>query len=84
MPNVGELVGGSVREERHDVLLQRMKQSGLQSSSLTWYIHDLRRYGGPPHGGFGIGMERLLSWLTHTYHVRDLVGFPRVKGPLRH
>ena len=84
VPNVGELVGGSVREERHDMLLQRMEQSGLQSSSLTWYIHDLRRYGGPPHGGFGIGMERLLSWLTHTYHVRDLVGFPRVKGPLRH
>lgn len=84
VPNVGELVGGSVREERYDVLMQRIRQSGLQASSLAWYTDDLRRYGGAPHGGFGIGMERLLSWLTHTHNVRDLVGFPRVKGPLRY
>ena len=84
VPQVGELVGGSVREERHGVLMQRLRTSGLQASSLTWYTDDLRRYGGAPHGGFGLGMERFLSWVTHTFHVRDLVGFPRVKGPLRY
>ena len=84
VPQVGELVGGSVREERHGVLMQRLRTSGLQASSLTWYTNDLRRYGGAPHGGFGLGMERFLSWVTHTFHVRDLVGFPRVKGPLRY
>lgn len=84
VPGVGELVGGSVREERLDVLQARMAQAGLQASGLQWYTDDLRRYGGAPHGGFGLGMERLLSWATHTEHVRDLVGFPRVKGPLRY
>lgn len=81
---VGELVGGSVREERLDVLQARLAEAGLHTSRLHWYTHDLRRYGGAPHGGFGLGMERLLSWATHTEHVRDLVGFPRVKGPLRY
>lgn len=85
VPHVGELVGGSVREEREHVLAKRMTDCGMENTSqLLWYTQDLRRYGGAPHGGFGIGMERLLSWLTHTENVRDLVAFPRVKGPLRY
>ncbi|WFD30066.1 asparagine--tRNA ligase [Malassezia sp. CBS 17886] len=86
VPGVGELVGGSMREEREDTLAQRMTSLGLSGStpSMAWYTEDLRRYGGAPHGGFGIGMERLLSWLTRTENVRDIVGFPRVKGTLRY
>lgn len=84
VPHVGELVGGSVREERADVLAARIRTAGMAAPGLAWYTEDLRRYGGAPHGGFGIGMERLLSWLTRTEHVRDLVGFPRVKGLLRY
>lgn len=84
VPHVGELVGGSVREERHDRLLKRMADMGMETGSLSWYVDDLRRYGGAPHGGFGLGMERFLSWLTRTDHVRDIVAFPRIKGPLRY
>jgi len=92
VPRVGELVGGSLREEREPVLAARMHALGLPVGadagpgrpSLAWYTQDLRRYGGAPHGGFGIGVERLLSWITHTENVRDIVGFPRVKGPLRY
>ena len=85
VPNVGELTGGSVREEREHVLAHRIQACGLENSpNMQWYTQDLRRYGGAPHGGFGIGMERLLSWLTHTENVRDLVAFPRVKGLLRY
>lgn len=86
VPQIGELAGGSLREEREDMLRARIQEHGMDpdASSFAWYTKDLRRYGGAPHGGYGLGMERLLSWVTHIDNVRDIVGFPRVKGPLRY
>lgn len=86
VPGVGELAGGSLREERKDVLEQRMRAQNLDpcADSIAWYTQDLRRYGGAPHGGYGLGMERLVSWVTHVENVRDIVGFPRIKGALRY
>lgn len=86
VPQMGELAGGSLREERESVLRARMQSQGMDPDAgpLQWYNKDLRRYGGAPHGGYGLGMERLLSWVTHMDNVRDIVGFPRVKGTLRY
>lgn len=88
VPRIGELVGGSLRETRADVLERRMAQmeggSTASSAKLAWYIDDLRRYGCNPHGGFGLGIERLLSWITNTDSVRDVITFPRVKGRLHY
>jgi asparaginyl-tRNA synthetase len=79
MPGIGEVIGGSQREDREDVLLSRMKGKGLDPAGLDWYV-DLRRFGGVPHSGFGMGLERLLVWLTGLGNVRDVVPFPRVPG----
>lgn len=87
VPRMGELVGGSLRETRLKVLQERIEaisqeeQEGI-SDKLAWYTDDLRRYGCNPHGGFGLGVERLLAWITDTDSVRDVITFPRVKGPL--
>ncbi|KAG7085718.1 hypothetical protein E1B28_003262 [Marasmius oreades] len=86
VPGVGELVGGSVREEREDVLLQRMKEVGLWTEEnglghYEWYM-DLRRYGGSPHVGFGMGFERLVSWVGGIENVRECVPMPRWAGRL--
>lgn len=89
VPRIGELVGGSLRENRPEVLLDRMQEghfagtSESQEHHLAWYA-DLRKYGSNPHGGFGLGIERLLSWITNTENIRDVVTFPRVKGRLRY
>jgi asparaginyl-tRNA synthetase len=83
VPRIGELVGGSLREERADVLQARMRELGVAEGPLRWYVHDLRRFGCAPHGGFGLGVERLLSWVTETENLRDCVTFPRTKGPVR-
>lgn len=80
VPRLGELVGGSLRETRSETLHERLGNASREK--LSWYVEDLRRFGCNPHGGFGIGVERLLSWLTNTESVRDVVTFPRVKGPL--
>lgn len=80
VPRIGELVGGSLREERRGQLAARL---GASSPHLQWYIDDLRKYGCNPHGGFGLGMERLVSFLTRTENIRDCLTFPRVKGPVR-
>ena len=77
VPRLGELVGGSLREERLDRL-------EAQPAALDWYARDLRRYGCIPHGGFGLGLERLVGWLTNTDNLRDVASFPRTKGPLRY
>jgi asparaginyl-tRNA synthetase len=82
VPRIGELVGGSLREERGDVLAARLSDLPV-SHNLHWYVNDLRKYGCNPHGGFGIGMERLLSFITNTENLRDCLTFPRVKGRLR-
>ncbi|MFA9380988.1 MAG: asparagine--tRNA ligase [Acetanaerobacterium sp.] len=79
VPGVGELVGGSQREERYDRLLERMKESGLRTEEYSWYL-DLRRYGGAKHAGFGLGFERLLMYLTGITNIRDVLPFPRTAG----
>jgi asparaginyl-tRNA synthetase len=79
MPGIGEVIGGSQREDRESVLVEKMKGKGLSPEHLDWYV-DLRRYGGVPHSGFGMGLERLLVWITGMGNVRDVIPFPRVPG----
>jgi len=79
VPGIGELVGGSEREDRFDVLSARMKECGLDATKYAWYL-DLRRYGGVPHSGFGLGFERLLLFVTGMQNIRDVIPFPRYPG----
>eukprot|EP00808_Paulinella_micropora_P011199 g16442.t1 len=76
VPGIGELMGGSQREERLDVLLQRMKDLELDPKDYWWYL-DLRRFGGVPHSGFGVGFERLVQYITGFDNIRDVIPFPR-------
>ncbi len=79
VPGIGEIVGGSQREERLDVLLENMKAHGLSKDDYWWYI-DLRRYGTVPHAGFGLGFERMLMFVTGIPNIRDVIPFPRTPG----
>jgi asparaginyl-tRNA synthetase len=79
VPRVGEIIGGSQREERQDVLVQRMRDSGLDDKPYWWYL-DLRRYGSAPHAGFGLGLERMMMYLTGLKNIRDVIPFPRTPG----
>ena len=79
VPGVGEIIGGSQREERLDVLLSRMKELGLREEDYSWYL-DLRRYGGTKHAGFGLGFERLIMYITAVGNIRDVIPFPRTVG----
>ena len=85
VPKIGELVGGTAREERYDKLEESMNTHGLikgnnaEASQLQWYL-DLRKYGSVPHGGFGLGFERLLLMLTGVENVRDVIPFPRFRA----
>ncbi|HEX9262815.1 MAG TPA: asparagine--tRNA ligase [Candidatus Binatia bacterium] len=79
VPRVGEIIGGSQREERHDVLLQRLRDAGLDEKPYWWYL-DLRRYGTVPHAGFGLGLERMMMYLTGLKNIRDVIPFPRTPG----
>ncbi len=76
LPRVGEIIGGSQREERLDVLQDRMLAMGLNPEDYHWYL-DLRRFGTVPHSGFGLGLERLLMFLTGVHNIRDVLPFPR-------
>ena len=76
VPRIGEIIGGSQREDRLDVLLDRLKQSGLDQDSYWWYL-DLRRYGSVPHAGFGLGFERTVQFVTGIQNIRDVSPFPR-------
>jgi asparaginyl-tRNA synthetase len=76
VPGIGELVGGSQREERMDILLARMAEMGLKEEDYTFYT-DLRKYGGNKHAGFGLGFERMIMYLTGIGNIRDVVPFPR-------
>lgn len=76
VPGIGELIGGSQREERHDVLLDRIKEMGLNEEDYWWYL-DLRRFGGTKHAGFGLGFERAIMYLTGMKNIRDVIPFPR-------
>jgi len=79
VPRVGEIIGGSQREERYDVVLQRLKETGLDERPYWWYL-DLRRYGTAPHSGFGLGLERMMMYLTGLKNIRDVIPFPRTPG----
>jgi asparaginyl-tRNA synthetase len=79
VPGIGEIVGGSQREERHDVLAARMKGAGITLADYQWYL-DLRLYGSAPHSGFGLGFERLIQFVTGMANIREAIPFPRTPG----
>ena len=79
VPGVGEIIGGSQREERLDVLQERMAEGGLDEAAYAWYI-DLRKYGTVPHAGFGLGLERAVQYATGMTNIRDVIPFPRTPG----
>ena len=76
VPRIGEIIGGSQREERRDILLQRLKQAGMAEEDYWWYL-DLRQYGTVPHAGFGLGFERTVQFITGMQNIRDIIPFPR-------
>ena len=75
-PKVGEIIGGSEREEQYDVLLKRIKELNMNTEALGWYL-DTRRFGSVPHSGFGLGFERLMLFVTGMTNIRDVIPFPR-------
>ncbi len=79
VPGVGEIIGGSQREENYDVLVERMKELGLKEEDYNFYL-DLRRYGTNKHAGFGLGFERLIMYITGVSNIRDVLPFPRTVG----
>ena len=79
VPGIGEIIGGSQREERYDVLLARITENGLRQADYEWYL-DLRRYGSAPHAGFGMGFERLVQFATGMANIREVIPFPRTPG----
>lgn len=79
VPKIGELVGGSLRESKESKLRAKMMEKGMNVEGYDWYL-DLRRFGSVPHGGFGIGWDRLVCWITGLEHVKESIGFPRVVG----
>jgi asparaginyl-tRNA synthetase len=78
-PGIGEIIGGSQREERLDVLIEKVREHKLKEENYWWYF-DLRRYGGVPHAGFGLGFERLVMYVTGMKNIRDVIPFPRTPG----
>ena len=76
VPGSGELVGGSQREERLDVLINRMKEMNVPYQDMVWYT-NLRKYGGVKHAGFGLGFERLIMYVTGVENIRDVIPYPR-------
>jgi asparaginyl-tRNA synthetase len=83
VPNIGEIIGGSQREERYDTLVYRLEELGLPKENYWWYL-DSRRFGSVPHSGFGLGFERLLMLLTSTPNIRDVIPFPRTPGTIEY
>jgi asparaginyl-tRNA synthetase len=78
-PGIGEIVGGSQREERYDVLKQKMKAMEISEEELYWYL-DLRKFGTCTHSGFGLGFERLVLFVTGMGNIRDVIPYPRTPG----
>ena len=78
-PGIGEIIGGSQREERLDVLTARIRELGMREEDYWWYL-DLRRYGGCKHAGFGLGFERMIMYLTGVSNIRDVLPHPRTVG----
>jgi len=78
-PGIGEIIGGSQREERYDVLRQKMHAFGIEEENLWWYL-DTRKFGTCKHSGFGLGFERLVQFVTGMGNIRDVIPFPRTPG----
>ena len=81
VPGVGEIIGGSQREERLDVLQRRIEETGMDLADYDWYL-DLRKYGGVKHAGFGLGFERIIMYVTGMANIRDVLPFPRTAGSM--
>ena len=75
-PGIGEIIGGSQREERLETLKSRIKESGIDEDEIWWYL-DLRKYGSVPHSGFGLGFERIVQFCTGMSNIRDVIPYPR-------
>jgi asparaginyl-tRNA synthetase len=82
VPRLGEIIGGSQREENLGKLTARMKEMGMNIDDYSWYL-DLRRYGTVPHAGFGLGFERLIQYITGMANIRDVIPFPRAVGHIK-
>ncbi len=81
VPKVGEIIGGSQREERYDLLTQRIQEEGLNYQDYWWYL-ELRQFGSTPHAGYGVGFERLIRFITGIENIRDVIPFPRHPGSI--
>jgi asparaginyl-tRNA synthetase len=79
VPKIGEIIGGSQREDDYNALLERMKETGIDPAGYWWYL-ELRRFGSAPHSGFGLGFERLVQFVTGMANIRDVIPFPRTPG----
>ena len=79
VPGIGEIIGGSQREEREDVLAGKIRDMGLNEEDYWWYL-ELRKYGGVKHAGYGLGFERMIMYLTGMTNIRDVIPFPRTVG----
>ena len=75
-PQIGEIIGGSIREESYDKLVNEIEARGIPMKDMWWYL-DTRKYGSCPHGGFGLGFERLILFVTGMQNIRDVIPFPR-------
>ncbi len=82
VPGIGEIIGGAQREDREEVLIERLHEMGMHEAPLQWYM-DLRRFGSVPHAGFGLGFERLVQFVTGMGNIRDVIPFPRTPGSIR-
>ena len=82
-PGIGEIVGGSQREENYDKLMEVINEKGLKFDEYLWYL-DLRKYGSVPHSGFGLGFERMLMYITGMANIRDVLPFPRTTKSLEY
>jgi asparaginyl-tRNA synthetase len=79
VPGTGEIIGGSQREERLEMLLEQMRLKGISIDDYRWYI-ELREFGSAPHSGFGLGLERLVQFVTGIPNIREVIPFPRTPG----
>ena len=76
VPKIGEIIGGSQREERYDLLIKRLKEENLKEDDYWWYL-ELRKFGSVPHAGFGLGFDRLVQFVTGMGNIRDVIPFAR-------
>lgn len=74
---IGEIIGGSEREESYEKIVERLQEEGLPPEDYSWYL-DLRKYGSVPHAGFGMGLERVIAWICGLSHIRECIPFPRM------